>query len=470
MINKSNLTQRFNDLLAKRQYFRLTPFNGATEEGRRNERYRRAALTTLLSLCARSASLAVVFVSLRIALPYLGEARFGVWMTISSLTAVLLVFDFGIGNSMVSRVAILATRSDSLALGKLIVLGLAVLGAIGLLVGGALACIAAWAPMAWLYKGASPELISEARRALVLFGVLFGLSVPLQATHRIYAGLQEGYFSQAVSGAMSLLSVAILPLLPRFHADVSAFLLFTYGIQLLSGAILLACLYHRFRLTLPVGNDYRGGDLQGLIASGGLFLVLQVAAVIGWNMDASLLSSLIGPASVSVYSLAQRMFMLVTVPLSMLNGPLWASYADAHARGEIGFLRRALRRSLSSTFCLAVIGVVLILIFIGPLSGLLAKNTLQIPMNFALLFGAWTVVNATGDAFAMYMNGVHILLPQIVACIIFVVVTLSLKVTLVSAYGLEGLIAISLVSYLSTFGALYLTVFRGALLKPLRAR
>jgi hypothetical protein len=84
------------------------------------------------------------------------------------------------------------------------------------------------------------------------------------------------------------------------------------------------------------------------------------------------------------------------------------------------------------------------------------------------LFGAWTVVSATGDALSMYMNGVHILVPQIVACVVFVIVTLTLKITLVSAYGLNALLAISLLSYLSTFGLLYMTIFRASLLRPLR--
>lgn len=469
MFNRLVPSQWCKDLLAKSQYFRLTPFDCATEDGRRSERYRRAALTTILSLFSRGASLAVVFVSLRIALPYLGGARFGVWMTISSMTAVLMVFDFGIGNGMVSRVANLSTGTDPQQLRKLIMLGLVTLGAIGILIGGILALIAAWAPIAWLYKGASPDLIVEARRALVIFGVLFGLSVPLQATHRIYAGLQEGYISQAVAGLMSLISVATLSIIPRFHASVSVFLLFTYGIQQLSGAILLVRLHHRFQFTLPLRDIFRVEELRHLMRGSGLFFVLQIAGVIGWNMDASLLSSLIGPASVVVYSVVQRLFMLVTVPLSMLNGPLWASYADAHARGEVDFVRRTFFRSMISTACLATLGVITIWIFLGPLASLMVKDAVQIPMAFVLIFGAWTVVSATGDALAMYMNGVNILLPQVLACTIFVVVTLSLKITLVSTYGLNGLAAISLLSYLATFGVLYTTLFRATMFRPLRA-
>src|SRR3569833_233020 len=90
-----------DESMIKWKFLRLSPYDTDTEEGRASERQRRAALTTLLSAFARGSQLAGMFVSMRVALPYLGQARFGVWMTISSLTSLLKIFDFGIGNGLV---------------------------------------------------------------------------------------------------------------------------------------------------------------------------------------------------------------------------------------------------------------------------------------------------------------------------------------------------------------------------------
>src|ERR1700733_3875591 len=265
---------------------RFRAFDTETEEGRHRERYRRAGLTTLLSMFSRVVALVVIFVSMRVALPYLGEARFGVWATISSLATVLMIFDFGIGNSMVSRVAGLAAQSEWATLRKLIISGLSVLGLIGVLMGAALVSLAAYAPLSWLYKGAALILIEEARGTLMLFGVLFGLSIPLQAVHRIYAGLQEGYISSCAMGFTGILSLLALPLMPRLHAGIASLLLTTYGLQVGSGVILLVALHRRFKLALPRFAEFGESSVRDLVASGGLFFVLQVTAVIGWDMDA----------------------------------------------------------------------------------------------------------------------------------------------------------------------------------------
>lgn len=454
--------------MTKFPFLQLKSFDTTTEDGRQNERYRRAALTTLLSVFSRGAALAVLFVSLRVALPYLGQARYGVWMTISSLTTALMVFDFGIGNGMVSRVASLAAVADRVGLKRQIALGLTVLAAIGIVVGGILACAAAYAPIGWLYKDATPELLREARTALVIFSALFGISIPLQAAHRIYAGLQEGYFSLSIAGLMSLLSLLIVPVLPALHADISDFVLVAYGLQLASGAVLVVALQKRFSLSLPAFAEFRLTDVRALMSTGGLFFLLQIAGVIGWDMDPTLVSVLMGPAAVAMYSVVQQMFLLVSGPLLMLNAPLWGGYADAHARGEVRYLRNTLRRSMLGTFCLAALGVMIILAVHSPLAHLLTKNVLAPSWPLVLIFGLWTVVSAAGGALAMYLNGLHILAPQVVSSVAFVVVAIILKLVLIGPYGLEGVMAGTLLSYLLTIVLPYLTVFRKTIGAPLR--
>ena len=440
----------------------------AVDESRSRERYRRVGLTTLLSVASRGAALAVMFLSLRIALPYMGEARYGVWMTITSLATVPMLFDFGIGNGMISRVAALSARSDTTDLGRFIGFGLWVLSAIGLAVGGLLVCAAAYGPVNWLYRDASPALVHEARQALVMFAVLLGLSVPLQSAHRIYAGLQEGYFSMGVAGLMSLLSLALVPFLPAMHAGVVGFLLATYGLQLASGLLLIVVLCRRFKLAMPGGAEFRIADVRALMGSGGLFLVLQVAGVIGWEMDPVLISALVGPAAVATYSVVQQMFLLVSGPLAMLNASLWGGYAEAYARRDISYLKTTLHYSVLGTVGLASLGATVVLAVYAPLAHLLTKGTLHPPGSLVGIFAAWTVLSAAGGAFAIYLNGLHVVAPQVIVCVAFVLLAIVLKLALIHPYGLEGVVLGTLLSYLLTVALPYATVFNRAVSAQLR--
>src|SRR5689334_22756939 len=85
--------------------FALRPFDMSTPEGRAQERHRRVALSTLASVAAKIISVGTALISVPLALNYLGAERYGMWMTMSSLVAMLSFADFGIGNGVVNAVA-----------------------------------------------------------------------------------------------------------------------------------------------------------------------------------------------------------------------------------------------------------------------------------------------------------------------------------------------------------------------------
>src|SRR6266699_741403 len=77
----------------------------ATKHGRAQERHRRAALSTITSIAARGMTLLTVVISVPLTVRYLGTERYAVWMTISSLVAMLTFADLGIGNGLLNAVS-----------------------------------------------------------------------------------------------------------------------------------------------------------------------------------------------------------------------------------------------------------------------------------------------------------------------------------------------------------------------------
>ena len=90
----SSLSTRLNAHLTgmrrRGRILRLTPFDTATEEGRSHERFRRASLSSAASAAAKGIALVTTLVSVPLTLGYLGGERFGVWMTLSAIVALLL--------------------------------------------------------------------------------------------------------------------------------------------------------------------------------------------------------------------------------------------------------------------------------------------------------------------------------------------------------------------------------------------
>jgi O-antigen/teichoic acid export membrane protein len=438
---------------------RLRPYDTSTEEGRTQERHRRAILTMLANVLARGIGLVVLILTLRIALPYLGQERYGVLATIVSFAALLAFLDLGIGNALIGQVARTAVR-DPTALPRLVSRAFWVLTLVGLLIAAVLCALARHAPLAWAFKGASLGSLEEGRAALVLFSVLFGASVPLGAMQRVYQGLQRGYLVHLVTAVCSLVGLALLHVLTTIQARMATFLFVGYGMQVVSGLALLLLIARGGGLTGPRLEYFHGPETSGLLKVGGLFFFLQIGVMAGWGSDPLILSSTIGPLAVVVFTLADRTSQFISVPLAIVNTPLWASYAEALARGDKGYMRRALKRSLAFTTIAAGVAAVALFLASDTLFRFLSKDVVEVPRVFLAIYLAWVVLRAQGDCFAMYLNGVHVLRPQLVVTALYVAIAVPAKAVFASRYGLEPFIAASICCYLLTVALPYLTLFR----------
>src|SRR5689334_4882794 len=85
---------------------RIPPAN----EGQR--RYQRIIHSTAMAAGARGLNLFVGFISVPLAVGYLGRERYGVWITISSLLAFLSITDFGLIGSLLNALADAYGRDD----------------------------------------------------------------------------------------------------------------------------------------------------------------------------------------------------------------------------------------------------------------------------------------------------------------------------------------------------------------------
>ena len=446
-------------LLELRASLRLKPFDTSSEEGRSKERQRRALLTMIADVFARGCGLVVLILTLRIALPYLGQERYGILATVISFASILIALDLGIGNALIGQVA-KTTVVDDAEISRLVSRGFWVLTLIGATVTVVLLFVSQLAPIAWAFKGASPSALAEGRSTLALFALLFGASIPLGAMRNVYHGLQQGYVAHMVSAGVTAISLGLLFFLPRLHAGMPAFLLVGYGAQVFSGLILLVPFIVKGRITGPHWEHFSGAETRSLLKVGGLFFLLQIGTMAGWGADPLILSSRIGPLAVVIFTLADRAAQLIAVPLYIVNKPLWATYAEALARGDKAYIRRTLKHSLAATALIST-SVALVLFFgSATIFRFLSKSVVVVPQGFLAVYLLWAIIRSLGDCFAMYMNGVHVLRPQVILVVCFIAISIPAKIIFAGTSSLAGFVAASILSYLVASVIPTFTIFR----------
>ncbi|WP_162069706.1 MATE family efflux transporter [Caballeronia sp. NK8] len=450
-----------------RHCFRRLPFGVGASEGRDRERYLRAARSAACNSVSAALGFAVVVLSVSFTLPYLGQERFGIWMTISSLAVMLQVLDLGVANGLVNLVADAKTSDDHEALQTIVTRGIVLLTGIGVAAGGVLIGVMMLLDFQHLLKIESPEVAREAVLSTFTFIALFCVNIPLGGVRKVFFGLQRAWEPHTVAAIGYLCSLPLLYLCARSHAPMPYLVLCTYGVQVATAIILLVRLYleRMFRLRRGIWSGSGLRDCTALMRTGGVFLILQIGMICGNACDPLIVSHILGASEVARLAVAQRLFQAITVAMLMLSGPLWGLYADARSRGEKKFIRNTLKLSMCVTTGTALFMSALILALSPWLLKVWTGSHLDVPIELRCAAAVLAVVEAMANAFTIFLNGVSELRPQLLAVLVFCAVSVPLKIYLLTKFGtVDWVIWSTIIASIVADYIVYIGLFRKRIL------
>lgn len=421
-------------------------------EARSRERYRRAALAGVASAAGRGVNILAVFVSIPVTLKYLGVERFSAWMTITSLAALLAFADFGLGNGLMNAVTRLEAQGERDQLRGYVATALVVLGGLATLLAVFAVLAAPYVPWGYLLavdpRGVST---SELNGAMCAFLVCVALGLPTTVIQRVQLGLQLGY--QASLWQLAGTAAGLLALLAAVVSGASLAWLILAWLGTPSVVLAVSAWFfwnHQRPEFRPALSLARVPHARELAVTGFLFFLVQVGAALAYASDNVIIAHVLGAGAVAQYSVASRLFEGIVMMSTLLVTPLWPAYADAHARGDAAWIKRALVRSLGLTALGTAVLSVLLVAAGNPLLSVWLGKT--VPYSFALFAGcaAWAIVKATGGALAMFMNGLGWIGMQAVLAPIFACAAVAAKVVLAQRLGTIGIPLALLATYVVT--------------------
>lgn len=415
------------------------PFNAATLDGRSKERYRRAALTTLASGCARAVSLGTMLITVPLTVRYLGTERYSLWMTISSVVAMMAFADLGIGNGLLNAISETHGKDDQAAAARYVSSAFFTLGAIGVLV--LLLALAGYRIIPWaaIFNVRSALAIREAAPACTVFIACFTLNFPLGVVQRVQLGYQEGYKTHIWTGVGSVFGLAGVLAAIHMRAGLPWLVLGMAGGPVIASVMNASVLFGAQRPWLrPRIENASSVAVKRILNTGLLFFVMQAAIVVGYQADNLVIAQVLGADKVAQYAVPFKLFSIIPMLLAMIMMPLWPAYGEAITRGDKGWVVKTLKRSLMLGLGISVPANALLIVFgrqivhgwVGP----------QIAPPFALFWGLgiWGVLAGISWPLGMFLNGISALRFQAVCAGVMAFSSISLAILLTRRVGVSG--------------------------------
>jgi O-antigen/teichoic acid export membrane protein len=450
-VTVSRIASQISRFMQTARYVRLKPFDVSTPQGRSAERHRRLALSALAFMSGKALQVAITLISVPLTLHYLGPERYGLWMTITSVIAMLAFTDLGLGNGAMNAIAEAEGRDDRALAARVVTSGVMMLTMVALILGIIFAASYPFASWPRLFNVTSDIAMREVGPAVAAFVGCFLLGLPFNLVSRILSGYQEGFATAMWTGLGTLLSLVALLIVIKVQAGLVWLVLAMSGTPVLVWAVCSIYVYFIQRPWLrPRIMHFSIATARQLLRVGSLFFILQIAVTLGFFSANMVTTQVLGAARVAEYNIPQRLFGLSYMMLTMLMGGLWPAYREAHARGDIEWIKRTLRRSMMTTIALIVPASLVLLVFHRPIIHLWIGRSADSMMPSLWLvagFAIWNVLSTCGMTLSMFLNGLHIVRFQMWTSIPMAVSNLLLSIVLAKVWGLPGVIWGAVIAY-----------------------
>jgi O-antigen/teichoic acid export membrane protein len=441
-----------------------------THDVRATHRSRRAALSGGMATLARIVQVGSSLITVPLTLHYLGNERFGLWMTISSVLAMAAFADFGLGNGVLNTIAHAHGKDDAETIRSTISSGMAVLSLIAgsiLVVFLSLYRFVSWGDV---FRVTSPQARLEAGPALIVFVVCFALNIPLDLVQRVQLGLQQGYRNglwQLCGSAAGLIGIVLGIAL---HVSLPILVIAIAGGPLVSTALNTLYFFGVDRPEFRPKSALISREMIVRIANlGGLFFMLQLVVALAFSADNFIVARTLGAVAVPQYSIPQRMFSIIPMLVAMLVSGLWPAYGEAISRGDIPWVRRTLTRSMLGVLAMSSAASVTVLLLSRHLLKWWIGPRVQPPFILLLGLAIWVVMECCGSTFSMFLNGATVMRFQIIVASAFGLGCVTAKVLLIRRFGVVALPWATILSY-GLLNALPYAFFIGKALHQLEAK
>ena len=427
------------------RFARLRPFDISTPQGVRDERYRRAILSSITMLLSRSLSMINGLFTIYIISPLFGAERFSAWFVVIAFINFLNLLDMGIPTALVNRsVRIFAddhhgARASVSAIVAILV-GLSLLILIFALI---LAYVAPWNV---ILKTQDTTLISETRYAALASTPFIIFNIFSAGFSNIVLGMQKGFLASILTGLVNLLGFGSVILASRYAPTLTGMLWASQGILVATPLLLLVYFYRQGLIGFSDLWSAVPREFKQLWSLSRSFFALNVISGITANLDVFLASTLLDPTSVAELVIVQRLFLIYIGLTSIIMSPLWASYADAMVNHDHIFIRKTLIRSFYLSCLLIAVFFIPTILLSGEIFFHWSQGTFSPDRIFVILVAISSAIIIINVGFSYYLNGCGVMRPQIIANIIFAGLVLSSKITFSYVFGLTGLILAGIIS------------------------
>lgn len=409
-----------------------------------SERNRRIVTGIFGGALGRSISLLAPFIVMPIILHMLGAYLFGVWMTVLSFTAMALFMDFGIGNGLLTKLSYANGLNNYSEMRAYIVsayISLSIIAFILIMI----VCFLFYVAKSHLNFFYFENI--EALYIVLVSLVIFIFGIPISVIQRImYARQQILKFNLwQIFGALISL---ILCYSAVFFKLNSWLIIVAYSMPPLIILLIATIVFFKQNGEISPQLKYFSKERSlELLHIGSKFLVLSVLTSIALNIDNLIISFKLGSETVTDFAIPAKIASLLGVVVTTLFLPLWSANGEAIAKRDYDWVLKTTKKMMFLGSLVVFLCSIPLIVFNKEIINIWMGREFENQQEILFFLCVLSLGMAITSPIQMLLNSLGRVQFQIKIWVIFLVVSVLLKITFIDDFELWVIALISSLAY-----------------------
>lgn len=404
-------------------------------------------------------SVILSFILIPLTVNFVNPTQYGVWISLSSIVSWFNFLDIGLGHGLRNKLAENNIKGQLQHSKILISTTYAILSIISFflfIVFLILSKVLKWQDIL------NVDQISEStlqRLCLTTVG-LFCLQFVSQILNNILTAFHKIALISIISLIAQIITTSVIYLLTKTTEGNLLFLILVIAgvpvvVQFFASIIFF---YKANRALTPSIKHINFKYSRGLLGIGGSFFLIQIGGLVLFQTDNLLITQLLGPKEVTIFSLSYKLFSVITILFTIVMTPFWSSFTEAYANQEFDWIKVTFKKtmyywliaSFASTFLL-IASPVLIPFWLRT-DTIEIPFTVLLPMTFYTIGYCWLMVNC------YLLNGIGKIRVQLYLYTVSTIINIPLGIVLGKVWGISGVILSNIIIFIFMGTTLYIQV------------
>ncbi|HVU16672.1 MAG TPA: oligosaccharide flippase family protein [Candidatus Didemnitutus sp.] len=401
------------------------------------------------SLVARGVGIGCQLLQVPLVVRALGPEAFGLWMTMTSFTNLVLFADLGLGIGAQNRLAEHLARGERDEARELLMDVFLLLAGVGTVIAALLTFLMLQVDFVGLFHLHEPATMAQAPTAGLVMAWVFCANFPFGLAQRLAFARQEGWLynvAQALASVTGLVLVAIgVARGWTFAGLVGA----AQGALLVGNMSLFVLQLRQMSWLARWRLRVRLSAVRDLLQVGAFFSVQQILTTVLFSLPQVIISTRLGAAVVTPYNLVQRLLNLFAIIQNAFMLPLWPAYSHAKAQQKFDWIRSALRRSVLATAGCCVVPMVICACFAPTIIRLWVGNDSVRPTGLLIaLLCVWNTLAYFQQPYSYLLAGVSEIRRTTLYAVLSACASTALMYALARPFGVPGVVIGLILGYL----------------------